>query len=177
MPVKPRRRVADQSHRSAPPVPSTDDHGAVAEALVGYGITDALSSRVVGGVVHRTRVEDEVVILVNEARAKTGVGPLAIDGRLREAARAHSADMARRGFVAHNNPDGKSPAERMRAAGYEQAGAENVARGQPRPTEVMRAWMNSPGHRANIVNPEFKSIGVGIHMADGGPWWTQNFGY
>ena len=115
--------------------------------------------------------------LVNAARGKSGLPPLHNDDRLRRAARGHSADMARRGFTAHDDPDGVTPAERMRVEGYPDPGAENIARGQSHPHAVMQAWMNSPGHRANILKAEFATIGIGVHLGTGGPWWTQNFGY
>jgi uncharacterized protein YkwD len=65
----------------------------------------------------------------------------------------------------------------MQTAGYPWPAAENVARGQLRPHEVMHAWMKSPGHRANILDPEARAVGVGLELGPGGPWWTQNFGY
>jgi uncharacterized protein YkwD len=65
----------------------------------------------------------------------------------------------------------------MRAEGYSEPGAENIARGQSHPHAVMQAWMNSPGHRANILGAEFARIGIGVHLGTDGPWWTQNFGY
>jgi uncharacterized protein YkwD len=122
-------------------------------------------------------MEDGVLSLVNAARAKVGVPPLRVDARLRRAARGHSADMARRGFTAHHDPDGVTPADRMRAQGYPQPAAENIARGHSRPHAVMHAWMNSPGHRANVLGAEFTRIGIGVHPGTDGPWWTQNFGY
>lgn len=116
--------------------------------------------------------------LANAARARAQLPPLHIDERLRSAARAHSKDMARRDFCAHENPDGLTPTDRMRATGYPQPGAENVARGQGTPREVMEAWMNSPGHRENLLNPRFATIGVGACFTGrSGPCWTQNFGY
>ncbi|WP_238935448.1 CAP domain-containing protein [Saccharopolyspora spinosa] len=133
---------------------------------------------VVGSTAHQKKNEDAVVRLVNAARAQANVAPLQTDERLRTAARDHSKDMARRDFCAHNNPDGLTPSDRMRAAGYPQPGAENVAKGQNSPHSVMRAWMNSPGHRANLLNPEFTTIGVGAYFGrSDGPSWTQNFGY
>ncbi len=131
-----------------------------------------------GSSVHQQKNEDAVVRLVNEVRAKAGLGRLRFDERLRTAARAHSKDMAKRNFCAHENPDGVTPAERMPAAGYSAPGAENVARGQESPRVVMDAWMNSPGHRANLLNPQFTAIGVGVvFVARNGPCWVQNFGY
>jgi len=130
-----------------------------------------------GAELRRERMEDHVLNLVNAERAKAGVPPLHKDARLRRAARGHSADMARRGFTSHDDPDGVTPVDRMRAEGYPEPGAENIARGQSHPQAVMQAWMNSPGHRANILRAEFARIGIGVHLGTDGPWWTQNFGY
>ncbi|KAA5830112.1 CAP domain-containing protein [Saccharopolyspora hirsuta] len=125
----------------------------------------------------RARTEDKVVQLVNAERAKRRLHPLTIDERLRRAARWHSADMARRGFFAHQATRGPSPFERMLAAGFEEPGGENIAAGQQTPAAVVRAWMQSIPHRANILHAEFQHIGVGVHIGPDGPWWTQNFGY
>ena len=62
-------------------------------------------------------------------------------------------------------------------AGLSGLAAENIARGQGDATSVMKAWMNSPGHRANILNCEYRTLGVGMYDAVGGPWWTQDFGF
>jgi uncharacterized protein YkwD len=85
--------------------------------------------------------------------------------------------MAARDYFDHNSPDGKTPWDRIEAAGYDAPAAENIARGQPTPQAVVDAWMNSEGHRANILNCKIKAIGVGVHLGEGGPWWTQDFGY
>jgi uncharacterized protein YkwD len=136
-----------------------------------------LSGRMIGGDRQRARIEDEVARMVNDVRTKAGLTALGTDERLRRSAREHSADMAARDFFAHENPDGNTPFERMQATGYADAAAENIARGQEKPESVVRAWLNSPGHRRNMLNPDFRTIGVGIHLGRGGPWWTQNFGY
>ncbi|WP_433175503.1 sigma-70 family RNA polymerase sigma factor [Actinoallomurus sp. CA-150999] len=121
-------------------------------------------------------VEQQVVSLVNTQRAKNGCGPLRVDGRLHTAAQRHSDDMAARHFFDHTDPDGKSPGDRITATGYRWSGwAENIAAGQQTPTAVMNSWMNSPGHRANILNCGYKDIGVGVADGRGGPWWTQDF--
>ncbi|MFI1980350.1 CAP domain-containing protein [Streptomyces wedmorensis] len=125
----------------------------------------------------RRRTEDDVTVLVNERRRVAGLPPLRIDERLRQSSRAHSEDMAARDFFSHEDPAGVSPADRMSAAGYPAPAAENIARGQPGPAAAMRAWMNSPGHRRNILRVGVTTIGVGVHFGPGGPWWTQNFGY
>ncbi|MEU2061232.1 sigma-70 family RNA polymerase sigma factor [Streptomyces sp. NPDC013455] len=119
----------------------------------------------------------QVVALVNKERAAAGCGPVTEDPQLDQAARGLSDDMAARGFFDHTDPDGNGPGERITAAGYRWSTyGENIARGQQTPQAVMDSWMNSPGHRANILNCSFKNIGVGVHNGPGGPWWTQDFG-
>ncbi|AVV47001.1 sigma-70 family RNA polymerase sigma factor [Streptomyces sp. ID05-04B] len=121
--------------------------------------------------------ESQVIALVNKERAAAGCGPLTGDALLRKSAQGHSDDMAARDFFDHTNPDGADPGRRITAAGYRWSTyGENIAKGQQTAQSVMTSWMNSPGHRANILNCDFKNIGVGIHDGAGGPWWTQNFG-
>ena len=118
--------------------------------------------------------EDQVLALVNIQRAAAGCGALAGDAALASVARAHSADMRDRGFFSHTNPDGLDPFARAAAAGLD-ARAENIAYGQPDPASVMESWMNSPGHRANILDCSLTRLGVGMAEGAGGPWWTQLF--
>lgn len=119
----------------------------------------------------------QVVALVNKERSAAGCGPLSQDSQLNQAALRHSEDMDARDFFDHTNPDGADPGRRVTATGYKWSTyGENIAQGQQTPEAVMDSWMNSPGHRANILNCSFKDIGVGIHKASGGPWWTQVFG-
>jgi len=82
--------------------------------------------------------------------------------------------MRDRNFFSHVNPDGLDPFDRAAHAGLE-AHAENIAYGQPDPAAVMDAWMNSAGHRANILDCSLTRLGVGVAEGDGGPWWTQLF--
>ena len=89
-------------------------------------------------------------------------------------ARAHSADMRDRGYFDHVDPEGLDPFDRAEQAGLT-ALAENIAVGQPDPAAVMADWMNSPGHRANILDCSLTHLGVGVAQGDGGPWWTQLF--
>ena len=124
----------------------------------------------------QTAYENEVVDLTNAERAKQGCAALRTDERLRTAARRHSVDMDQRDYFSHESPDGTTPWDRMRAAGYDAPAAENIARGYPSPEAVVEGWMNSDGHRANILNCDLKAIGVGVQLGDGGPWWTQDFG-
>ncbi|MET9324396.1 CAP domain-containing protein [Streptomyces sp. NPDC003038] len=121
--------------------------------------------------------EAAVVTLVNQARAQAGCGPVRANPPLAALAGAFSKDMATRGFFSHTDPDGDSPWDRAAQAGISGMGGENIARGQGDADAVMKAWMNSPGHKANILNCEFRTLGVGAHFAAGGPWWTQDFGF
>jgi uncharacterized protein YkwD/stress response protein SCP2 len=120
----------------------------------------------------------EVVDRTNAERARHGLRALTVDQRLAAAAQAHSADMVRRAFFAHESPDGRQVWDRAVAAGYAyRKVAENIAAGQRTAEEVVRGWMGSPGHRANILDGDLTQIGVG--RADGGSYgvyWTQVFG-
>ncbi|GAA3067073.1 CAP domain-containing protein [Streptomyces glomeratus] len=118
-----------------------------------------------------------VLALVNEERAKVGCTPVSPSSELTVLAQAFSDDMATRNFFDHTDPNGKDPWDRAATLGITDLGGENIARGQATAQEVMDAWMNSPGHRANILNCDFKTLGVGVHHGAGGPWWTQDFGY
>jgi len=118
---------------------------------------------------------DQVVTLANAARADAGCGALRVDARITAAAQAHSDDMAANDYFSHDSLDGRSFADRLRAAGYPSPGGENIAQGQRSAQAVHDAWMNSSGHRANILNCGFTTIGVGVHQDS---WtWTQDFGY
>lgn len=120
---------------------------------------------------------EEVTALVNAERAKEGCSPVRSNSKLATAASRHSADMVSRDYFSHTSPDGSDPGDRVTAAGYRWSTyGENIAKGQSSPASVMDSWMNSPGHRANIVNCAFKEIGVGKQDSSGGPVWTQVFG-
>ncbi|MGW1379406.1 CAP domain-containing protein [Streptomyces sp. NPDC002446] len=123
-----------------------------------------------------TAYAHQVVRLVNEERAGHGCPPVRWNATLQRAAQRHSDDMAARRFFEHTNPDGVGPGERITAAGYEWSSyGENISVGRATPSEVMKAWMNSPGHRGNILQCDLADLGVGIHFGIGGPWWTQDF--
>lgn len=119
----------------------------------------------------------QVLALVNQERSKVGCSPVTADGGLAALATAFSEDMAARGFFDHTDPDGATPWDRAAKAGVDGLGGENIARGQADAAAVMDAWMNSPGHKANILNCDYKTLGVGVHFGSGGPWWTQDFGF
>ncbi len=118
--------------------------------------------------------EKQVVELTNQERAKAGLAPLQLDENLSKVARDKSLDMQQKGYFSHNSPTYGSPFDMMRSYGiqYNSAG-ENIAMGQRSPEEVVQAWMNSAGHRANILNSSFTHIGVG-YVANGN-YWTQMF--
>jgi uncharacterized protein YkwD len=118
-----------------------------------------------------------VLRLVNVERAKAGCGALTSDSRLVAAANAHSADMANNNYFSHTGRNGSDVADRVEAAGYRwSAIAENIAKGQQTPAAVMTAWMNSSGHRTNILNCRYRNIGIGLATRGGQPYWTQDFG-
>ncbi|MFD9573595.1 CAP domain-containing protein [Streptomyces sp. NPDC059982] len=121
--------------------------------------------------------EAAVLTLVNQARAQAGCVPVRANPPLAALAGAFSKDMAVRGFFGHTDPDGNTPWKRADNAGIGGLGGENIARGQGDAASVMDAWMKSPDHKANILNCEFRTLGVGVYFADGGPWWTQDFGF
>ncbi|MCU1681701.1 MAG: Conserved putative secreted protein [Amycolatopsis sp.] len=118
---------------------------------------------------------DQVVDLVNQARADAGCAPLSVESHLTNAAQEHSDDMSARNYFSHDTPEGVSFDQRIRAAGYSQPGAENIAKGSTSAKQTMQLWMNSSGHRQNILNCSLTKIGVGV--ATDGWYWTQDFGY
>lgn len=122
-------------------------------------------------------IESQVIQLTNQERAKNGLKPLAADWQLSRVARYKSADMKDKNYFSHTSPTYGSPFTMMRNFGiaYRSAG-ENIAAGQRTPSEVVQSWMNSPGHRKNILNPAYTHIGVG-HVTGGsyGHYWTQMF--
>ena len=118
--------------------------------------------------------EQEVVRLVNAERARYGLNALQEDASLSRIARLKSQDMHDRGYFDHNSPTYGTPFQMLKSFGvsYRTAG-ENIAMGYATPEAVVRAWMNSPGHRANILNGAYTTIGVG-YVASGN-YWTQHF--
>lgn len=144
-------------------------------ALAAAGTTTPKQPAVVDAVAY----EAEVVKLTNAERTAQGCPALRIDERLVAAARAHSTDMVRAGFFSHTGSDGTNFVAREVAAGYPRKGAsaENIAWGYRTPRDVVKAWMNSPGHRKNILNCASIAVGVGLAIKPGGaPYWTQDFG-
>lgn len=118
--------------------------------------------------------EQQVVDLTNQERAKQGLPALKVDLELSKVAREKSSDMQKNNYFSHTSPTYGSPFDMMKQFGisYKTAG-ENIAKGQRTPQEVVNAWMNSSGHRQNILSSNFTHIGVG-HVAEGN-YWTQQF--
>lgn len=109
-----------------------------------------------------TRQADAFGGQVNAQRRQAGLGSLVANGRLAAASERHAADMAARGYFSHRSPDGAGIGERAKAAGYCFRGlAENIAAGQDSPAEALAAWMNSPGHRRNILDASYTDYGLG----------------
>jgi uncharacterized protein YkwD len=156
----------------------------------------ALMDRDDGGCAGSTRIpsgdtlfeaRQATLCLLNAERAEHRLPPLAVDVRLEAAAQNHSQDMGARDFYAHDTPDGVQPAERVFAEGVPRVAtmvAENIHWGvdvNARPKQIVIDWMNSPGHRANILNPSLTHIGVGVafdapeRVHGAGAVYTTNF--
>lgn len=118
--------------------------------------------------------EAEVIRLVNDIRKQNGLSPLTANWELSRVARYKSQDMVDNRYFAHNSPTYGTPFEMMRAFGLSfRTAGENIAYGYATPQKVVDGWMNSSGHRANILNASYKQIGVG-YVAKGN-YWTQMF--
>ncbi|MES2465051.1 MAG: CAP domain-containing protein, partial [Armatimonadota bacterium] len=122
---------------------------------------------------------EKVTSLTNTERIRDGVTPLVADPALTAAAQQHAEDMAAQGYFSHTDRQGEGPAERAAANGYPRnvGTGENIASGQATPEAVVQGWMNSPGHRRNILNGDYRTIGVGSATGPGGDsFWVQVFG-
>lgn len=119
----------------------------------------------------------KVIDLVNEEREKNGLSPLATDAKVTQAAQLRAEEI--KTLFSHTRPNGTQCFTALKEAGVNYSGAgENIAMGQKTPEEVMQGWMNSSGHRANILKAEFKNIGVGYYVdSNGKAHWTQFFTY
>jgi uncharacterized YkwD family protein/spore coat assembly protein SafA len=122
-------------------------------------------------------IELKVVELVNKVRAQHGLQILTNNWQLERVARFKSADMMNKNYFSHTSPTYGSPFTMMENFGIRfSAAGENIAMGQRTPEQVMNDWMNSPGHRANILSPNYNQIGVGLAQDGGGrTYWTQMF--
>ena len=121
--------------------------------------------------------QQQVLDLVNAERTKRGISALTLDSNLSSVATKKSQDMVNKNYFDHTSPTYGSPFDMMKQFGisYRTAG-ENIAKGQKTPQEVVTAWMNSEGHRKNILTPNFTNLGVGIAKdSKGTTYWTQMF--
>ncbi|QIB69186.1 serine protease [Aminipila butyrica] len=121
--------------------------------------------------------EQQVVNIVNQERAKEGLAPLTVNAKLSQVAEKKAEDMRDNNYFSHTSPTYGSPFDMMKQFGvtYTAAG-ENIAKGQKTPDSVMTAWMNSSGHRANIMNSTYQQIGVGyVTDSNGTTYWVQEF--
>ncbi len=128
-------------------------------------------------------ITSEVLRLTNVFRQQNGLQPLTLNSKLATAAQTHSQNMGNLDFFSHTGADGSSSSQRISAAGYTwSAAGENIAAGYTTPEAVVNGWINSPGHRANLLNANYRDIGIGyFYLAnDTGNvnwqrYWTQNF--
>jgi uncharacterized protein YkwD len=139
-------------------------------------------NRATSGLRDADEVRDEMLAEVNALRRKAGASPLRLSRDLQQSAQAHAQDMLARGYFAHKSPSGTTVRERSRKAGYAwKTIAENIAEGQTSVDEVVTTWMGSPGHRKNILNPDFRDLGIGLvtgktRSGEHRVIWVQNFG-
>jgi uncharacterized protein YkwD len=177
--TRPRRRSAASTTTSAPSTSSAAPTVTPTRTATSTPPADTpTTSTVTGGVGQTASFAAEVVRLTNEQRLSNGCKALTVNAVLTDVAQAHSQDMADNNYFSHQTQDGKSPFDRMSAAGYTYSlAAENIAAGQPTPAAVVQAWMKSPGHRDNIVNCGLREIGVGYATGGSyGMYWVQDFG-
>ena len=142
----------------------------VVGALVGLGGRSEAASTS-----SREVLRNSIVHLTNVARVAHGCRPLKQSSHLERAAQAHANDMASKHYFAHNSANGTLWWKRIMHYGYSDPGGENIARGFASTSSVVTAWLHSPEHRRNIMNCQFKRIGVGFNT--NGDYWVQDFGY
>lgn len=123
-----------------------------------------------------TEISQQILSLVNAQRTANGLSPLTLNAGLSHVAQAKAEDMKNKNYFSHNSPTYGSPFDMMKSFGisYRTAG-ENIAKGQKTPQAVMTAWMNSSGHKKNILSPNYTQLGVGYVYNNGSPYWVQMF--
>ncbi len=156
------------------PTPSTDKPSADKPSTDKPSTDKPSTDKPSASVTNTSTYEQQVIDLINEIRVKNGLSPLTENTALSRCAKAKSQDMHDKRYFSHQSPTYGSPFDMMKQFGitYRTAG-ENIAMGQSTPQAVVNAWMNSEGHRANILNASFTQIGMG-YVADG-HYWTQQF--
>ncbi|MDQ0369708.1 CAP domain-containing protein [Catenuloplanes indicus] len=151
---------------------------AVLAPAAALGMTLVAPAAPASAAVATTALEAQVVTLTNEARVKAGCKKLTVNANLTQAAQAFSKDMADKNYFSHTGKDGSNFVTRAKRAGFKKtATGENIAWGYKDAQGVVKGWMNSPGHRKNILNCKSTLIGVGAaRNAKGVVYWTQEFG-
>lgn len=156
----------------------------VSPAFWEFWFCDLITSNYLGKSLMSTAFIQQVITLTNQERAKLGLRALVPDSRLINAAQAHSEDMALNDYFEHISPNGSDPNSRAAAFGFPGGVGENIGAGSVSPADVVAGWMDSPLHRANILNPNYQSIGVGYFFLanDTGSenynrYWVQKFGW
>lgn len=128
----------------------------------------------------RANFDAELLRLTNLERKKLGLAPLRLSPQLTQAAQSHALDMARNNYFSHKGLNGSTMTDRAKRTGYVYSAlGENIAAGKATPEGTIRQWMNSTGHRANILNGKFTEIGFGYANAPNSPYrhyWVQVFG-
>jgi uncharacterized protein YkwD len=165
------RAAGDDAQRPAQPAaaqqPATGLVAAAKEDVTSADVSDSPGSR----------VQQQVLVLVNQNRRRSGCGNLSLDRRLIDAANEHAADMARKRYFAHESPNGEGAGDRVHEAGYHwKRYGENIARGVDSAYDVVNGWMHSPEHRENILDCSLHQMGIGLAIAgDRTPYWVQDF--
>lgn len=174
--------VGQSEHDSTVAAAASSDNGLVADP--GSNARRIRNQRVVADppppppsttVPPASNIAAAVIALTNAERAAAGLAPVAAQPQLMSAALVHSQDQATMRRMTHTGSDGSSAGDRIERAGFQwRTWAENVAMGYPTAESVMDGWVNSPGHRANILNPTMVHIGVAVVTGgDGAPYWTM----
>ena len=147
----------------------------VAAALVGAVM---IASPATAAPASAATLQNDINRLINVERVKNRCSALTVNAALTKAARGHSTYMAQSGKFSHTGKGGTNFVTRVKTAGYTKPGAENIAWGYRTGADVVKGWMKSPGHKANIVNCKLKTVGVGaVYAKNGTPYFTQDFGY
>ncbi|MCH1627281.1 CAP domain-containing protein [Ferdinandcohnia quinoae] len=170
MPSQPGRQL----NRQAPPPPQTEMEPTRTQPQKQAPAKNNTNANTNQPATGASQFEAKVIELTNAQRSKNGLPALKTDSALSKVARAKSTDMQQKNYFSHTSPTYGSPFDMMKQFGvtYRTAG-ENIAKGQPSPEQVVNAWMNSAGHRKNILSKDFTHIGVG-HTSNGN-YWTQEF--
>ncbi|WP_453992238.1 CAP domain-containing protein [Bacillus nitroreducens] len=170
----PNNAAPPPTNNTPTPAPTQEDQAAPTEQQRQPESTPAPAPSNQGSTAGISQFERQVIDLTNAQRQKNGLPALKTDSALSKVAKTKSNDMQQKNYFSHTSPTYGSPFDMIRDFGvsYKTAG-ENIAKGQSSPEAVVNAWMNSEGHRKNILNPDFTHIGVG-HQ-ESGNYWTQMF--